>query len=734
MEQCQLLIAAGRPRLAQGKQFAGSRGLVTGPLTAADLREAYGLTQAARTAGAGETVAVVDAYGDPHIAADLARYRQVAGLGQCAGGDCLTILNQEGRSQPLPAAADVGWSDETALDVEMVAAICPRCRIVLLEASSSSLASLGAAENSAARVARFISNSWSGSDFPGESRYDRDYFDHPGVAITVASGDFRYAAGYPASSQLVTSVGGTYLYPGGTGRAGATRGWSEVAWTGQSSGAGTGTQSGCSAGEPKPAWQSDPGCANRTENDVAAVADAQDGVEFYSSGVDCGGMCQAFGTSVATPIIAAVYALAGTPRAGTFPAQYPYLDPAGLHHVTSGADGSCEASRRYLCDAAYSLPGGYNGPDGLGTPNGTAAFTAPASGGMVSVINPGTYDLTAGLAYHLPAIRAYDSAAPQSAGGQRLSFSATGLPAGLSISPSTGVISGRPAPSDATVRLTARDEAGARSTVTFRVVAVRSLLDGYRAGQGEVRLGVPGMCLDDRGNRTAKGNQVQAWTCTGDLAQRWAFQPGGTPGGSGELRLDGQCLDIEGHARQAGSLVVLWPCTGYGNQQWLITGETGELYNPASRMCLNAPGGAANGWQVDIASCQQRQQQAWTLPASPITSGISGKCLAGSGGDVAIYRCDGTDGQRLTLGLDSAIGIAGKCLNVTGGSADDGTPVRLWNCDGQASEIFRVGAFGMLHNPASGKCLADPGDSTANGTHLVIEDCYGRAGEIWALS
>jgi len=700
------------------------------PLTAASLRGAYGLTQAARTAGAGETVAVVDAYGDPHVTSDLAHYRQLAGLGQCAGGNCLTILNQFGRSQPLPAADDPGWSDETALDVEMVAAICPNCRIVLLEASSSSLASLGTAENSAARLARFVSNSWSGSDFPGESRYDTRYFDHPGVAITVASGDFRYAAGYPASSQLVTSVGGTYLYQDSTGGQGTARGWSEVAWSGQSSGPGTGTQSGCSAGEPKPAWQSDPGCANRTENDVAAVASAQGGVAFYSSGIDCGGICQAFGTSVATPVIAATYALAGTPRAGTFPAEYPYLDPAGLHRVTSGADGSCEAGRRYLCDDADSLGNGYNGPDGLGTPNGTAAFTAPAHRNMVSVINPGTYDLSAGLVYHLPAIRAYDSAS-----AARLTFSATGLPRGMSVSPSTGVISGTPAAVDATVRVTARDQAGASSTVTFGIVAVRSLLARYHPGRGEVRLGLGGMCLDDRGNQTRKGNPVQVWRCQDDAAQRWSFQPGGGPGGTGELRVDGRCLGIEGQARQPGSVARLSPCTGYASQQWLITGETGELYNPASRMCLNDPGGARDGGQVGIAPCHETRQEAWTLPASPIISGMTGRCAGDlDGSRVGIQPCDGTSGQRFTLGLDHTLRIAGKCLSISGGSADDGTPVRLWDCDGAASEVFRVAAFGQLHNPGSGKCVADPRDSMASGTQLTIEDCYGRPGEIWAVS
>jgi hypothetical protein len=729
IEQCQLLIGTGRPQARRAMRHAGPQDQVSEPLTPADLRQAYGLTQVARTAGVGETVAVVDAYGDPHIASDLARYRQLAGLGQCAGGDCFTILNAAGHSEPLPAAVDVGWADETALDVEMVAAICPNCRIVLFEASSSSLASLGAAENSAARVARFISNSWSGADFPGESRYDARYFDHPGDAITFASGDLGYAAGYPASSELVTSVGGTYLYPVGTDAGSGARGWSEVAWTGQTTGPGSGTQSGCSAGEPKPAWQSDPGCASRTENDVAAVADAQDGVQFYSSGVDCGGMCQAFGTSVATPIIAAVYALAGVPRAGTFPAQYPYLDPAGLHHITSGADGACEAIRRYVCDAGHSLPDGYNGPDGLGTPNGTAAFTAPGAGSMVSVINPGSYDLAAGLTYQLPALTAYDSVV-----GSALTFSATGLPAGMSISPSTGVISGTPAVSDAAVRITARDQAGASSTAALRIVAVASLAADYHAGQGEVRLGLPGMCLDDRGNQAAPGNPVQVWQCLDDSAQHWSFQPGGEPGGPGQLRLDGRCLQVEGQGSAAGSAVGLSPCAGDTSQQWLIEGETGQLYNPASRMCLNDAGGARDGGQVDVESCGGGEPEAWTLPASPITSGVTGNCADDSGGRLDLASCDGASGQRFTLGTDGTIRIAGQCLNVTGGSASDGTPVRLWNCDGTASEVFRVTSFGQLHNPGSGKCLADPGDSTASGTQLALEDCYGLPGEIWAVS
>jgi hypothetical protein len=729
-ERCQLLAGPGEPAVPAG---GAADGVLTRPLLPGDLRAAYGLASASASRGAGETVAVVVAYHDPYVASDLVRYRQLYGLGTCsaaAGTRCFTVLNQAGQPSPLPSGTAAGWEDESALDVEMVAAICPRCRIILLEANSASLADLGAAENSAARVARFICNSWSGIDFPGESAYDSQYFNHPGVAITFASGDNGYAAAYPASSQLVTAVGGTYLDRDAAG------GWHEATWSGQSKGPGkgTGTQSGCSSGEPKPAWQSDPGCSNRTENDVAAVADAPDGVEYYSSASACGGLCQAYGTSIGAAIIAAVYALAGTPEDGTYPAQYPYLHTSALHRVLSGADGNCEPGRRYLCDAAGSLGDGYNGPAGWGTPDGTAAFAPPRSGTVVSVINPGAYDLQAGLFYRLPAITAYDSDS-----GQRLSYSATGLPAGLSVSPSSGVISGTlpSAPRTASVVVTVRDGAGARARVSFKIVAVRSLDTGYQAGQGQVSLAAGGLCLDDRGGQLRRGNPVQAWRCLNDQAQQWAFRPAGEPGDPGELIWDHWCLDITGRATTAGSPVALWPCTGSGNQRWSVTGAGGEVYNPASRMCLNVPAGGLAGSQLDIAPCTGAPAQEWILPASPIVSGVVGRCLDLGGGRAAgtpviIGKCDGSAAEKFRLGPDGTVQSGGMCLNVTANSATDGSGVRLSACDRAANEIFQFAAYGMIENPGSGKCLADPGDSTASGTRVVLEDCYGLPGEVWA--
>lgn len=209
----------------------------------ADLQSAYGLTAASRHRGRGETVAIVDAYHDPTAAADLAVYRKRWGLPPCGGG-CLTVLNEHGGTGPSPEPDPTGgWELEESLDLDMVSAICPNCHIVLVEADSSSIDDLGAAEDAAAASgARFISNSWGGADSFDAATYDH-YFDHPGVAITFSAGDVGSVRSYPATSQFVTSVGGTTLV-----RApGTARGWTESVWQG--------TGSGCALHEPKPSWQ-----------------------------------------------------------------------------------------------------------------------------------------------------------------------------------------------------------------------------------------------------------------------------------------------------------------------------------------------------------------------------------------------------------------------------------------------------------------------------------------------
>jgi subtilase family serine protease len=322
----------------------------------------------------GQTVAIVDAYDNPNAAADLQVYRQQFGLPLCttdpaasvadATGCFFTKVNQLGQTTS-PPTANVSWGQEIDLDVEMVSATCPDCKILLVEANSNSFADLGAAVDRAAALgATAISNSYGGSEFRGETGTAYNgHFNHPGIAITVSSGDNGYGTQFPAASQYVTAVGGTHLATSQT-----TRGWTETAWSGAGS--------GCSAYIARPSWQRSVGtCGNRMVADVSAVADPDTGVAVYDSYGSTGGAnWYVFGgTSVASPIVASVYALAG--NAGTVALGYPYGHASRLFDVTSGSNGTCVTSKRYaanapLCTAAT----GYDGPTGLGTPNGTGAF------------------------------------------------------------------------------------------------------------------------------------------------------------------------------------------------------------------------------------------------------------------------------------------------------------------------------------------------------------------------
>ncbi|MGO9279170.1 MAG: putative Ig domain-containing protein [Streptosporangiaceae bacterium] len=412
------------------------------------LQSAYALPSS--TAGSGETVAVVDAYNDPNAASDLATYRSDWGLPACGTG-CFEQVNEEGHTSPLPAAAgSTGWDVEESLDIDMVSAICPLCHIILVEANSADTADLGAGVNAAVSLgADFVSNSYGGSESSSDSTYDSEYYNHPGVAVTASAGDDGYGVSYPAASPDVTSVGGTSL-----STASNSRGWTETVWGSSSGGEGTG--SGCSADSSKPSWQTDTGCSKRTDNDVAADADPDTGLAVYDTYSE-GGWLEVGGTSASSPMIASVFALAGTPAAGTHPSSYIYKHTSSLFDVTSGANGGC--SPAYLCTAEV----GYDGPTGWGTPDGVTAFSSSSStGNTVTVTNPGGQTGTVGTAVSLQ-ISASDSAS-----GQTLTYSATGLPAGLSVNSSSGLISGTPtAAGTSSVTVTATDTTGAKGSATF---------------------------------------------------------------------------------------------------------------------------------------------------------------------------------------------------------------------------------------------------------------------------
>ncbi|MGO9783077.1 MAG: ricin-type beta-trefoil lectin domain protein [Streptosporangiaceae bacterium] len=419
-----------------------------------ELQAAYALPSA--TAGTGQTVAVVDAYDDPDAESDLAVYRAQYRLPACTRANgCFSKVNQTGgTAYPAPDPTDTGgWEGEESLDLDMVSAICPNCHILLVEASSSDASDLGAAENEAVALgAKYVSNSYGEpAELVSETEDDASYYNHPGVAITASSGDFGYGTEYPAASRDVVSVGGTTL-----DLAANTRGFTEYVWPLSGS--------GCSTGESKAAWQTDTGCGNRTENDVAAVADPSTGVAFYDTDQpnDQGGWLVAGGTSVSSPIIAATYALAGPPAPGSYPASYLYVHHTSLDGDIAGANGSCGD---YLCNGGS----GYNGPTGWGTPDGTGAFSS------VGAPQARTGTVASGIAG-----KCLDDSGGRTINGNKIDiYTCNGTPAQSSIVE----------------------------------------LDGT--------LRIAGKCLDVRGQSTSDGGHVDLYTCNGGANQQWTLWPNG---------------------------------------------------------------------------------------------------------------------------------------------------------------------------------------------------------------
>ena len=410
--------------------------------TPGQLHIAYVLPTAAPSV---QTIALVDAYHDPTAEADLKAYDQEFGLPECtAANGCFKQVNEKGETgkPPFPAstaeleealvspdeerreeAEDAeGWGLEISLDVETAHAICQSCNIVLVEASSTFQTSLAAAVQAAAASVKAteISNSWGGSECVrfGPCLPEESAFNHPGIVITASAGDAGYLnwgfgdparayANFPASQAHVVAVGGTRLIidPESAEYTG------ETVWNGNGAGGG-----GCSAHFTAPAWQqalaswATVGCAaKRAVSDVSADADPFTGVAVrYSRAAECSteyetspgkfallpNWCQVGGTSLASPLVAAVYALAGGSGGVSYPAATLYeselAKPASLNDVTEGSNGECEqpydpetglsgcsiaeeaaqCSNQRVCRAGA----GYDGPTGVGTPHGVEAF------------------------------------------------------------------------------------------------------------------------------------------------------------------------------------------------------------------------------------------------------------------------------------------------------------------------------------------------------------------------
>jgi subtilase family serine protease len=331
---------------------------------AASIEAAYKLPVARST---GQTVAIVDAFSTPHLASDLAIYRQHYGLPPCTtASGCLKIVNQQGKASPLPRPDPAGWGVEETLDVAMVSAACPLCKIIMVESARSAFGDLAAAEDTAVRLgAQVVSNSYGGRE-DGFTQAEARHYIHPGHVIVAASGDSGFtAAVFPANLANVTGAGGTTL-----ARATNARGWTETVWNGGGGASG----SGCSAYVAKPAWQHDPHCPGRASADVAAVA-ANIAIYDTSLSKGVGGPWLTIeGTSASAPLIAGVYGLAG--NAATVPPGFEYAHASALFDVTHGNNdwfygtGGAACGHDYLCVAKK----GYDAPTGLGSPDGIGAF------------------------------------------------------------------------------------------------------------------------------------------------------------------------------------------------------------------------------------------------------------------------------------------------------------------------------------------------------------------------
>ncbi|HEX7839240.1 MAG TPA: S53 family peptidase [Kofleriaceae bacterium] len=333
------------------RPFATPAGL--GP---ADLASAYKL-DAARTST--NLIAIVDAFNYPNAESDLASYRSQFGLPACTKANgCLRVVNQNGATSPLPANSPAGddWTVEAALDLDMASAACPTCKLILIEANDDTSNGLFVAQNTAASLGAFVvSDSWGGPSDGTDATLDSQFFTHTQAITTfVASGDSGNTGAspdYPSTSLKVVGVGGTHLV-----RSTAARGWTETVWSGAGS--------SCSKLLAKPAFQSSvvptAACGKRAASDISAVADPNTGLAVFNAGA--GGFIVVGGTSAASPFVAGVWARYGISGA-SHDASYPYAHPCELFDVTSGSNGSCTSA---LCKATT----GWDGPTGLGTPNG----------------------------------------------------------------------------------------------------------------------------------------------------------------------------------------------------------------------------------------------------------------------------------------------------------------------------------------------------------------------------
>ena len=406
-----------------------------------DLAKAYGYNA---NASVSQTVGIVDWYDDPYVARDLNTFDQAYGL-PVETSRSFRKVNQSGHASPLPRASRD--STETALDVQAVRAVCHKCRILLVEANNPSSSDLAAAENTAVRLgANEVSNSFGGAE-SGATAGMISAFRHPGVVITASTGDdgwygwdgWNFAqdpydtddeASFPASDPYVVSVGGTRLTVNSDGSRADETVWNnngDADVAGLQEGPQGATGGGCSNRFTAGSWQwhvlnyASTGCGSdghgRVAADVAALADPRYGFDVLDR-YGQGGWITVGGTSLSSPVIAAMYALAGGSGGSAYPAASLYINSntANTFDVQTGGNGFCGDVDAATCgndvlqeSGTYSNPNswaqsrvdcsfdptdapgqcnaaqGYDGPSGLGTPKGLGLFQPTSGVGYLSV-------------------------------------------------------------------------------------------------------------------------------------------------------------------------------------------------------------------------------------------------------------------------------------------------------------------------------------------------------------
>jgi hypothetical protein len=499
------------------RPFTATRGaLESGPaggLTPEELASAYGYNRAA--GGSGQTIALVDAYDDPNIESDLATFDTEYGIAPCTKANgCFTKVSQSGSATVLPVHDESGWSVEIALDVEMAHSACPNCKILLVEANTESFKNLAAAVGEAVSLkATEVSNSYGGHERelgPAEL----GAYKHPGVVIVAATGDHGYddwtefvnegapvaaeQPDAPASLPSVVAVGGTTLELNASGKRG-----SETVWNGNAAldqrgefeeGA---TGGGCSTLFTAEPWQraalgyGATGCGGtRVTADVSAVADPITGFDIYDS-YNCGPACEEFGggegwltiggTSVSTPLISSLYALAGGGHGVEYPSLtlYGHLgESSSLFDITEGGNGYCddgglpcgankveEATVDCEGTTACNAAPGFDGPSGVGTPNSLNLFKPSLPTAVLTPPSPPEAGVPASFS---------GSSSVDTYPGAVLAYSwnwgdGTALGTGVSATHSYG------APGEYTVSLTVTDSYGFKSAPATAVVKVEAV-------------------------------------------------------------------------------------------------------------------------------------------------------------------------------------------------------------------------------------------------------------------